>query len=302
MTSTSKKAPESNRRSESRKMYLSQSDVPGYSLREALRIPQALADSFGKAATKPLLVARAADLSPTSGKFRMLCGASIGYGLTDGGYNANSISLTSLGMRAVVPQEEGDDLVAMREAFLRPRVVNEFLTKYQNSKLPSEQIARNVLESMGVPTQASARALDVIRTGAEELGFLQDIKGQIYVDIESPDSSSANDSPVNDPLQLTSTYARAAQAPGPVRSPAPSLPVNQAGYRTFAIPLTGGRTGGIQLPQSIDRSDLLRIKKWFDVMEDVLIEPDPTDPQGTTASNPEVAPPLSPQVRTDSEA
>lgn len=301
MTTTSKKAPESNRRIGSRKSYLSQSDVPGYSLSEALRIPRALVDSFGKTATKPLLVARAAGFTPTSGKFRMLCGASIGYGLTDGGYNANSISLTSLGMRAVAPQEEGDDLVAMREAFLRPRVVNEFLTKYQNSKFPSEQIARNVLESMGVPTQASARALDVIRTGAEELGLLQEIKGHIYVDIESPDSPSANDSPVNDPLQLTSTDTRTAHAQEPMQSPAPSLPVNQTGYRTFAIPLTGGRTGGIQLPQSIDRSDLLRIKKWFDVMEDVLVEPDLKDPQNTTASNPEVASPLSTQMRTGCE-
>jgi hypothetical protein len=66
-------------------------------------------------------------LTPTASAFRMRTGASIAYGFTEGGYNAEKVALTDLGRRAVAPIEEGDDLRTMREGFLRPRTINEFL-------------------------------------------------------------------------------------------------------------------------------------------------------------------------------
>ncbi len=168
-----------------RKRYVSQSDVPAHSLSDALRIPKAIANEYGKAPTKPLLVAEAMGMTPTGGTFRMLCGASIAYGLTEGGYNAPVISLTQLGRRIVAPIEEGDDRAASIAALLRPRVIREFLTRYDNSRLPSEHIARNVLEEMNVPNESTGRTLDIIVRGADELGLLCEIKGQPYVNIDS---------------------------------------------------------------------------------------------------------------------
>src|SRR5690349_14111742 len=92
-----------------RRTYVSQEDVPSLGLEKALRVAQTIADSFGKQPTKPLRVAQAMGMSPTSGPFRTLCGASIAYGLTNGGYNAETISLTPLGRRTVAPTEDGDD-------------------------------------------------------------------------------------------------------------------------------------------------------------------------------------------------
>src|SRR5688572_24294669 len=109
--------------------YVSQADVPAYTLAQALRVPQAIADNYGKNPTKPLRVAEAMGLSPGSGGFRMLCGAAIAYGLTEGGYNSDLIGITPLGRRIVAPTKEGDDLAAKREALLRPRVVRDFLTR-----------------------------------------------------------------------------------------------------------------------------------------------------------------------------
>src|SRR5688500_6362645 len=74
--------------------YVSQADVPNCSLAKALRVAAAISDNYAKAPTKPLRVAEALEMSPTSGPFRALCGASIAYGLTEGGYNAAVISLT----------------------------------------------------------------------------------------------------------------------------------------------------------------------------------------------------------------
>ena len=134
--------------------------MPSFSLSKALRIPTAIADNYGKAPTKPLRVAQALEMSPTSGPFKMLCGASIAYGLTEGGYNASAIALTPLAKRIVAPTDEGDDAKAKREAALTPRVIREFLTKYNNSRLPTEQIALNVLEEMNVPPWKSEANTD----------------------------------------------------------------------------------------------------------------------------------------------
>jgi predicted nucleotide-binding protein len=173
------------------RVYLSQGDVPTFSLTQALRVAQALADNFGRNATKPLRVAEAMGMTPTSSRFRVLCGSSIAYGLTDGGYNAELIQLTPLGRRAVAPTKEGDDLAAKREAALRPRIVRDFLTRYNEAKLPPEHIGRNVLVELGVPDDKAASVYALILESAEALGFIREMKGNKYVDLDSAAAAAA---------------------------------------------------------------------------------------------------------------
>jgi len=178
---------------EGKRTYVSQAEVPAHSLVQALKIPQAIADNYGKNPTKPLRVAEAMGLTPTSGHFRMLCGAAIAYGLTDGGYNSEVITITPLGRRIVAPTKEGDDLAAKKEALLRPRVVRDFLTRYNESRLPGPQIARNVLEEMGVPTERADEVFNLIVEGARSLGMLIDLKGQAYVDLGATNVAAENE-------------------------------------------------------------------------------------------------------------
>ena len=166
---------------------LAQSDVPAYTLSEALRVPEALRDNYAKGPAAPLDVARVLDMTPTSGPFRMLTGAAVAYGLTDNGAQSNSmIGLTPLGSRIVSPVEEGDDITAMREALLNPRVVREFLEKYDGNALPQPNIALNVIESMGVPHGATERAYTMIMQNAESLALLVDHKDKKYVKLDTP--------------------------------------------------------------------------------------------------------------------
>jgi hypothetical protein len=90
-----------------------------------------------------------------------------------------------LGLRIVAPTEEGDDLIAKREALMRPRVVREFLGKYDGSKLPPEQIGQNVLERMAVPPEATQRTFRLIVAGADSLGLLNDIGGEKFVNLKA---------------------------------------------------------------------------------------------------------------------
>ena len=163
---------------------LSQTEVPSVSLTQAMRVLSAITDNYAKAPTKPLRVAEAMDMTISSGGFKNLCGAAIAYGLTEGGYNAEQISITTLGRRIVDPQEEGDDLRAIKEACLNPRIIKNFLQKYNNNKLPAERIIYNVLEEMGVPTDKLKRTWEIIIENSAHAGFLREIKGNKYIDLD----------------------------------------------------------------------------------------------------------------------
>ena len=122
---------------------VSQTEFPRDSLAKALTIAEAIWENFAGKGAAPHEVAMALDLSPTSGGWRNFCGTSIAYGLTDGGYNANEITLTDLGRRIVAPTSEGDDALARVEAIQKPRIMGEFFHKYDKAKFPKENIAEN---------------------------------------------------------------------------------------------------------------------------------------------------------------
>lgn len=180
-----------------KKTRLSQTDVPGYSLEQALRIARTLHENYAAKETSPLRVASAMNVQPGSGPFRQLCGSSIAYELTEGGYNASEIKLTPLGRRIVRPTKDGDDLVAKREALMKPRVIREFLTQYNGSPIPKDTIAQNVLGDMGVPDDRTSEVLALIVESAEALGLITEIKGKRYVDLAGVDPSSPNDNEQN---------------------------------------------------------------------------------------------------------
>lgn len=176
------------------KKYLSQTDVPNYSLDESIRIPKAIADNYASGPATPLQVAAALNIAPTSSHFRQICGAAIAYGLTKGGYNAPEISLESLGKRITCQLEEGDDLNAKREALLKPRVIGEFINKYNNSPLPRQDIAINVLIDMGVPRERAKNVFELILSSAESVGLIRTIQNKKYIDLSGiPKSESEDD-------------------------------------------------------------------------------------------------------------
>jgi hypothetical protein len=190
--------------SASQKPRISQSDVPSMSLEKALKVPRAIAESYGFKPATPLQVGSALELQPSTGGFRMLTGAAIAYGLTIGGAFADQIEMSPLAMRIFRSTVEGDDLVAKREAVLKPRVIREFLLRYDGATLPKPEIARNVLLEMGVPRERTKEILDLILESANSVGFIREINGRKYVDTKSTSVSSAsngNASPAEESLE-----------------------------------------------------------------------------------------------------
>ena len=159
-TKTSAKKKETLAKADSKRVYFRQSDFPQTTLQEAQKIAAALVNDFGGKEGSPPDIALAAKISPTSSVWYTITGSSIAYGLTEGGVNAAVIKLTELGRKLVAPESEGEDVVARREAILRPRICRDFFEKYKRAKFPSDQIAENVLRSLGIPQDRLKTAVD----------------------------------------------------------------------------------------------------------------------------------------------
>lgn len=165
-------------------------------------------------------VATSLDSTPASSWFRTLTGAAIAFGLTEGAYNAGEIKLTALGQRVVAPTSEGDDEVALREALLRPRVMRDFLTKYDRKKLPPANIAHNVLAGMGVAKEATERTYGVIIDSAQYAGALRLMKGaDRWVDLNVRASSESSGDQDTEP----DAEEAAPIAPATPEPPTPSM-------------------------------------------------------------------------------
>lgn len=166
-----------------RKVQLAQTDLPMFTLEQALAIPKGLWDDFAGKGAEPHHLALSLSLSPTSSGWRMLCGASIAYGLSNGGYNAASIALTDIGKKIVSPLDEGDIGVALREACLKPKILGEFYRRYDKAKFPKDEIAKNVLVSLGIPKDRADRALEIVKRNGEFCGFILQTKTGPFVAI-----------------------------------------------------------------------------------------------------------------------
>ncbi len=200
--------------------YLSQADVPFYSLAKALKIPEAIRDNYGYGPAKPLEVAKVLEVPPTNTYFKMQTGAAIAYGLTVGGWNAAKIELTPLAMKILKPKEENEPLDGKREAFLKPRVIRDFLTKYNDAAIPRDDIACNVLEDLGVPKDRTADVLKLIMDGANEVGFITEIKEKKYVNLKGVKPPPAT----TEKSKLDEAEAGAASEPQEIEDVLPDIP------------------------------------------------------------------------------
>lgn len=165
--------------------HVKQTDFPQYTLQDAMKIAQGLWDNYAGRSAAPHDIALAIDVSPTSSDWRVITGSSVAYGLTEGGYNANQITLTDLGRRLVAPLVEGDDLYARIDAILRPRIMREFYERYDKAKFPKDTIGQNVLAAMGLPRDRAARAFQVLEANGAFAGVIRPTKNGPFLALTS---------------------------------------------------------------------------------------------------------------------
>jgi predicted nucleotide-binding protein len=211
----------------SKRIYLKQTDVPSATLDEALRLPAAIFDHYAGKPTQPLFVAKALNIDPKGSQLKVLSGASIAFGLIDGGAQAAAISVTELAKKILRPTDEGEEPSARREAVLKPRIFGEFLRRYDGNPFPRSDIAVNILEEMGVPREKTQEVIERIETSAQSVGFLQEIKGKKYVSLEG----SGIEPPAKDIAESTSKLSNhetdETRPPPPNQSPEMPKPARE---------------------------------------------------------------------------
>lgn len=258
-----KKKTKADEQDKSKRSYVSQSDLPSRSLRDALRVAQAITDNYAGSPTAPHDVALALELSPTSSGWRELAAAALGYGLTKGSWNADRLSLDTLGRRATAPTEEKDDVPARADAALRPKILGAFFRKYNKAKFPPDHIAKNVLQQeFGVPPERTDGALQIVKDNGQFAGFIRDTKTGPFVAIDDPQPR---------PVRLEAQSAdgesgddEVLQAAEPV-SP-PSVPaVRQSAAVGFKVFISHGKNMGI-----VDQvKDILAL---YDIEYEIAVE------------------------------
>ncbi len=96
------------------------------------------------------------------------------------------MTLTPLGRKLVAPEAEGEDLVARREAILKPRLLHDFFEKYRRAKLPNDLIAGNVLKAMSLPADRVDGALEIIKENGRYAGIIRETPTGPFINLDSP--------------------------------------------------------------------------------------------------------------------
>jgi hypothetical protein len=221
---------------------MSQAAFPLNTLQNAQRIAVGLSEQYGGQPASPPDVALAIDMSPTSSNWRDLCGSSIGYGLTEGGWNAHRISLTALGKRLVAPEQEGDDVRARVEAILKPKIMREFFEKYRRAKFPNDVIAKNVLRTLGIPNDRLESALQIVKANGQYAGIIRQTHTGPFVHLESPVVPSpaiTSTDPIEDNSDPDTAPGAGLETPIPPVQPTPSTP--PAAPTTTRVFITHGK-------------------------------------------------------------
>jgi len=217
----------------SKRAYVSQGVIPKVTLEQALKVPQCLQDEFAGRPTPPHQVAMALDLPTRGHVWADLCGASIAYGLTEGGINAATISLTDLSKTIVAPTAEGQEFDGMVQAVLKPSIPRQFFERYNRSKFPQERNGQNVLVELGAPHDRARDVLSLIRSNGEFVGIIQQTATGPFVALDTPRRAAALASAPPSPEDRTT---EAADDPGKMDAPAGTPPGGLAGVSSLPPP------------------------------------------------------------------
>jgi len=242
--------------SSEKRAYFKQADFPQTTLQQAQRIASEIDNNFAGDGGSPPDIALGLGISPTSSAWPVITGASVAYGLTVGGYNANTIKITQLGKKLVAPEKEGDDLAARREAILKPRIVREFFERYRRAKFPNDTIAANVLKSLKIPTDRVPSALEIIKENGRYAGIIRETPTGPFVNLESPGVPGPTATPKlleNDPDEESAIPGELPPAAG---APKPGTPA-----ATVVSPTFDTKTNRVFISHGKQREIMTQIKE-----------------------------------------
>ena len=133
-----------------------------------------------------LILAKSIDSSPNSSGFRQLITSSSKYGLTEGGYQAEKITLTSLGSSIVAPTSDEEKRKGLMLALTNNPLFKTIIEFYNKKQIPREELLKNSLKKeFKVSPEDVDICLDIIMKNFENFNLIEDIKGNKYLNISN---------------------------------------------------------------------------------------------------------------------
>lgn len=158
---------------------------PQFDLKDTIAVAQAIADNNAGKPYSRLSLAESIGRKPDSSAFRALLSASIAYGLTEGSYKQTQIKLTALGEAATMPQSEDEKRKALVKATRSIALYEQIYTKFDQAKLPADQLFRNTLiREHGVDASYADEFIKLFKSDGKFTGLIRNVAGSDRVDLQ----------------------------------------------------------------------------------------------------------------------
>lgn len=248
---------------------------PAMSFKEALFLGQSIQTHGAGKPIRRLTLLESLGRSPGSDAVRKLITSSNQYGITEGAYNADFLSLTPAGAIATDPDWATAGRVTARFQ-LAIEAVAPFAAiydRYKNSRLPSVEVLRDAAIEAGAHEDHAAECVETFLANAREVGLIRTIAGSEHlVPIEAvleqiPDDSGDGVDP-SDHREHGARTEEEDQDAVQGRFAPPRAKVSRSGKKGDASQLT--KTCFVVSP--IGSADSIE-RKHADLMMSSLIEP-----------------------------
>ena len=157
---------------------------PVHTLEDALTVAATIHETNAGLPLDRVLLARALGTTPASSGYTMKLNSSSKYGLTQGGYNDERISLTPRGESIVAPKGGEERRAALVSAATHPDLFAQFYRKLDGKRLPEDPYAQNMLQrEFGTHPDLMRECLDIIKANGLFVGVLRQVDGSLSVDL-----------------------------------------------------------------------------------------------------------------------
>jgi hypothetical protein len=157
---------------------------PVHTLEEALSVCTAIQEINRGEPFDRLLLAGTLGTTPASSSYTNRLNASQRYGLTEGGYASQKISLTALGRSITAPTGVPERREALVQAALKPELFLDFYRSLDGKRMPPDQYAKNTLQrESDVHPDLTNECLSIIKQNGLFVGILGDIGGAQYISL-----------------------------------------------------------------------------------------------------------------------
>ncbi len=162
---------------------------PSYTLQDSLSVASSIYNANAGLPFDRELLAQELRTTAKSSAFIIRLNASAAYGLTEGGYNDDTISLTDLGEAVVGSDGDMESQKAIVEAATFPETFDRFFEMLDGRRLPESANLRSILQrDLGVHPNLTEECLQIILDNGEFAGIISERGGYRYVNL--PDSQT----------------------------------------------------------------------------------------------------------------